>query len=73
MDFPHAQVELRCSGGDERASQLAEYRWPLTDTALVNRHFAYIEELEEAQLARCAALQHHPGQVRSTTSLHWWS
>ena len=46
--------------------------WPLTNAALVNRHFASIEELEEAQLTRCAALQRRPDLIRSTTLFHWW-
>lgn len=52
--------------------QPAEHLWPLTNTVLVNRHFASIEELEEVQLARCAALQRRQGLVRSTTCFHWW-
>jgi hypothetical protein len=30
---------------------------PLTNTVLINRHFAIIDDLEEVQLARCAAVQ----------------
>jgi transposase len=55
--------------------QPAEHLWPLTNSVLVNRHFATIEELEEleyAQFARCAELQCHPEQIRSTTRFHWW-
>jgi transposase len=52
--------------------QPAEHLWPLTNTALVNRHFATIDDLEEAQLARCAALQRRPNLIRSTTLFHWW-
>jgi transposase len=52
--------------------QPAEHLWPLTNTALVNCHFATIDELEEAQLARCAALQRRPDLIRSTTLFHWW-
>jgi transposase len=37
--------------------QPAEHLWPLTNTALVNRHFASIDELEDAQAACCVALQ----------------
>jgi transposase len=37
--------------------QPAEHLWPLTNTVLVNRHFASIEQLEEAQAGRCVALQ----------------
>jgi transposase len=52
--------------------QSAEHLWPLTNTCLVNRHFATIEELEEVQLARCAALLHQAVLVRSATCFHWW-
>jgi hypothetical protein len=50
----------------------AEHLWPLTNTALYNRHFQTIEDLEEAQLAHCAALQRQPERIRSTTLFHWW-
>jgi transposase len=52
--------------------QPAEHLWPLTNAALVNRHFASIDDLEDAQLARCAALQQRPDLIRSTTCFHWW-
>jgi transposase len=52
--------------------QPAEHLWPLTNDVLVNRHFASIEELEDAQLAHCAALQRTPDRIRSTTQFHWW-
>ena len=52
--------------------QPAEHLWPLTNAALVNQHFATIEELEDAQLAYCAALQRQPNRIRSTTRFHWW-
>lgn len=52
--------------------QPAEHLWPLTNEALVNRHFATIEELEDAQFARCTALQQQPNLIRSTTRFHWW-
>jgi transposase len=38
--------------------QPAEHLWPLTNSVLINQHFANIDELEEVQLARCAQLQH---------------
>lgn len=50
----------------------AEHLWPLTNACLVNRRFAGIEEWEEAQLARCAALQALPDRIRSSTRFHWW-
>jgi transposase len=52
--------------------QPAEHLWPQTNTALLNRHFASIEELEDAQAERCVALQAHHDLVRSTTLFHWW-
>ena len=52
--------------------QLAEHLWPLTNTVLVNRHFASIDELEDAQAQRCVALQAYRALVRSTTCFHWW-
>ena len=52
--------------------QPAEHRWPLTNAALVNQHFATIDDLEDAQFARCIALQQRPDLVRSTTCFHWW-
>ncbi|MGZ3713825.1 MAG: transposase [Ktedonobacterales bacterium] len=52
--------------------QPAEHLWPLTTAALVNQHFASIEELEDAQLAWSAALQQRPKRMRSTTRFHWW-
>jgi transposase len=52
--------------------QPAEHLWPLTNTVLVNRHFASIGELEDAQAAGCVALQARPDLVRSATRFHWW-
>src|SRR5215472_16508267 len=37
--------------------QPAEHLWSFTNTVLVNRHFATIEELEDAQAEHCVALQ----------------
>ena len=52
--------------------QPAEHLWPLTNTALVNRYFASIEEVEDVQAERCVALQEQPDLVRSTTRFSWW-
>jgi transposase len=52
--------------------QPAEHLWPLTNTVLYNRHFASIDDLEEAQAARCVALQGRRDLIRSTTLFHWW-
>jgi hypothetical protein len=46
--------------------------WPLTNAPLINRHFASIEDLEEAQAQRCLALQAQPDLIRCTTVFHWW-
>ena len=47
--------------------QPAEHLCPLANTVLINQHFATIEDLEEVQLARCAALQQQPAIIRSTS------
>lgn len=52
--------------------QPAEHLWPLTNAVLANRHFASIEELEDAQAERCVALQARPDLIRTTTRFHWW-
>jgi transposase len=52
--------------------QPAEHLWPLTNSVLVNRHFATIDDLEDAQAERCVALQARPALIRSTTRFHWW-
>jgi transposase len=43
--------------------QPADHLWPFTNSVLINRHFATIEELEDVQFARCAELQRHPEQI----------
>lgn len=52
--------------------QPAEHLWPLTNAALINQHFATIEDLEDAQFAHCATFQARPDLIRSTTCFHWW-
>jgi transposase len=52
--------------------QPAEHLWPLTNAPLINRHFATIDELEEAQARYCVALQAQPALIRSTTLFQWW-
>jgi hypothetical protein len=52
--------------------QPAERLWLLTNTVLVNRHFASIEDLEDAQAERCVALQARRDLIRSTTPFSWW-
>jgi transposase len=52
--------------------QPAEHLWPLTNTCLINRQFATIEDLEDVQFAHCIELQRQPERIRSTTRFHWW-
>jgi transposase len=52
--------------------QPVEHRWRLTTTVLVNRRFSSIDDLENAQAARCVALQARRDLVRSATLFHWW-
>jgi transposase len=52
--------------------QPAEHLWPLTNTALANRHFASIDARADAQAERCVSLQARPGLIRSATLFHWW-
>lgn len=52
--------------------QPAEHLWPLTNTVLANRHFATLDELEDAQAKRCVALHALPTLIRSTTLFPWW-
>jgi transposase len=52
--------------------QPAEHLWPLTNTVLVNQHFASIDELEDVQVERCVTLQTRYEFIRSTTLFHWW-
>src|SRR5258707_9944066 len=52
--------------------QPAEHLWPLTNAALVNQHFASIEQLEDAQFTRCSTLQARPALTRSTPCFHCW-
>jgi hypothetical protein len=52
--------------------QPAEHLWPLTNTVLINRHFADLDELEDAQARRCVALLQRRDLIRSATRFHWW-
>jgi transposase len=52
--------------------QPVEHLWPLTNTALVNRHFASIEDLEDIQAERVVELRSRHALVRSTTLFSWW-
>jgi transposase len=52
--------------------QPAEHLWPLTNTVLINRHFADLAELEDAQVRRCVALQRRRDLIRSATHFRWW-
>jgi len=50
----------------------AEHLGPLSTTVLVNRPFATLDDLEDAQAERCVALQAPPDLIRSTTRFSWW-
>jgi transposase len=52
--------------------QPAEHLWTLTNTVLANRHFASIDELEDAQAERCIVLQTRRDLIRSATLFQWW-
>ena len=52
--------------------QPAEHLWPLTNTCLVNRHFADLDELEATQARRCVALQRRRDLIRSASRFRWW-
>jgi transposase len=52
--------------------QPAEHLWPLTNTALINRHFVDLDELEDPQARRCVALQRRRDLIRSATRFPWW-
>jgi len=52
--------------------QPAARLWALSDTPLVNRHFADLDALETAQADRCRQLRAQPGTIRAHTRFHWW-
>jgi transposase len=52
--------------------QPAERFWTLTHAAIVNRLFATLDELEEAQGQRCVSLQANPDLIRRHTLFAWW-
>lgn len=57
---------------DSSELQSCERLWPLTNEAIANRHFATLDELQEAQAARCVALADDPLSLRQHTLFHWW-
>ncbi len=52
--------------------QPAERLWQLSDQVLVNRHFADLDQLEQAQVERCHWLYHQHQLLQSHTLFHWW-
>ena len=55
--------------------QPAERLWTYSNTPLLNRRPADLEELDTLQLDRCAALQTDPAlraTIQSATHYHWW-
>lgn len=52
--------------------QPAEKLWPLSNEGIANRHFADLDELEEAQVERCRVLLEQPALISSYTMFSWW-
>lgn len=52
--------------------QPAEKLWPLSNEGVANRHFADLDELEEAQVERCRVLLEQPELISSYTMFGWW-
>ena len=52
--------------------QPAERLWRLSNEAVVNRHFATLDELETVQAERCRRLRQLPDVVKAHTHLYWW-
>ena len=52
--------------------QPAERLWPLSNEALVNKHFTDLDALETAQVDHCRVLLAQPHRVRAVTRFHWW-
>jgi transposase len=52
--------------------QPAERLWPLSNEALVTKHFADLAELSAVQVERCRVLLLQREQIRSRTNFHWW-
>jgi hypothetical protein len=65
-------VHLLCLLPYSLELQPAEHLWPLTNTVLIDRHFADLDELEDAQARRCVALQQRRDLIRSATRFRWW-
>ena len=51
---------------------LAEHLWRFSDEALVNTHFAAIDDLEDAVAYRCDRRRHQPDVIRTAALFHWW-
>lgn len=52
--------------------QPAERLWSLSNEALVNKHFADLEAMMQAQAERCRQLRECPETIRAHTHFHWW-
>jgi transposase len=50
--------------------QPAERLWSLVDGPIANRHFAALDDLDEAVAARCRRLD--ATTIRPHTDFHWW-
>jgi transposase len=52
--------------------QPAECLWPVLDEPLVNRHFATLDEVDQAVARRCLDLHADRDTVKARTHFHWW-
>lgn len=52
--------------------QPAERLWRLSNEAIVNRHFATLDELQTVQAERCRQVRQMPAVVKAHTHFHWW-
>lgn len=52
--------------------QPAEKLWTLSNEGIANRHFANLDELEEAQVERCRVLLEQPALISAYTLFSWW-
>ena len=52
--------------------QPAEHLWPLTNEAIVNKHFDTLDELDETLAVRCRVLTAQPDTLKAHTLFQWW-
>lgn len=52
--------------------QPAECLWPALDEPLANKHFATIQDLDDAVAKRCTTFAAAPDLYRGKVDFHWW-